>query len=178
MDSHSAYQDFRTRLDTATAKAWERDKSKMACKAGCSMCCRDDFKIGLVEGIVVTKALNALPHKTQQVIKNNLAQGTTGRCPLLINDQCSIYENRPSLCRIFGFLVAADGNVTTCELNFTEEQEAGYGEFSAHAFDRNAIGQALWEIDKLFLAETGQTLATDQPPPRFTIRELLGEELA
>ena len=171
LESQKAYRQFRNRLDAMTAEAWETYKSKMACKAGCSACCRGDFHIALIEGLAVKEAVNALPEETKKIIAHNIANPNPDRCPLLIDDRCSIYNERPILCRIFGFPIATAGKLTACELNFTDERDR---DFSARAFDRDVIGQTLAAISKLLLAETGSPPPPEgSDPPAFLIREVL-----
>ena len=63
--------------------------------------------------------------QAQQIIQQE-SSGESVACPLLVDDQCSIYDSRPIICRTQGLPLlfeAEDGNleVDFCPLNFTAE---------------------------------------------------------
>ncbi len=171
--SLKAYRDFRDRLDGLISTAWEAYQDKMACKAGCFSCCRNDFRISLIEGFEVHQAFRALSQASQEIISNNLQDSHRQLCPLLIDNQCSIYEHRPILCRIFGFPVSDGETIATCELNFTQDRSET---FTAQAFDTKVLSETAQAISKLYLIETGKmtdTLKADEAPPMFRIEDIL-----
>ncbi len=175
-----AFLDFRDRLGLKTEEASEKYKDQMVCKAGCSSCCKGDFKISPLEGLLVKKAVEELTPETQSIIVQNLANHDPNVCPLLVNDQCSIYTERPILCRIFGFPISNGETIATCELNFTQAQNKT---FEAQAFSQPAISESLNAINQLYLSEVNHPLAqqhtdntdADTPIdiPSFTIYEIL-----
>ena len=63
--------------------------------------------------------------QAQKIIQQE-SRGESVACPLLVDDQCSIYDSRPIICRTQGLPLlyeAEDGNseVDFCPLNFTDE---------------------------------------------------------
>lgn len=112
-------------LDNQVASLQQRYASHMQCKAGCSNCCIDGFKVRLVEALVVWHALCQLPTETLATVLAKIQKPKTGdslsQCPLLSDTgQCSVYNARPALCRAFGVLVKLEDTVATCDLNFTK----------------------------------------------------------
>lgn len=180
--SLKTYQDFRDKIDLLTQAAWEQYGSQMACKAGCFSCCRGDFKVSVVEAHSVREAVQTLSADKRAVIDQNLATLNPTRCPLLIDERCSIYNERPVLCRIFGYpirmttLSPIEGaepidHIATCEKNFTESQNR---EFEARCFDQKAIGNVLEAISRLYLAESNLTTLSDtNAPPVFTVAQAI-----
>jgi uncharacterized protein len=61
---------------------------------GCGLCCRYIGQainnINNIKDPVLFNALNAFPYKTDP----------DGSCEKLINNQCSVYENRPLVCNV------------------------------------------------------------------------------
>ncbi len=170
-ESLAAYRDFRQRLDGLIANAWAVYQDKMACKAGCFSCCRNDFRISLIEGFELRQAFQALPPAVQQMIMSQRAEPERTLCPLLVDGQCSVYESRPVLCRIFGFPVSDGKTIATCELNFTDDRTET---FTAKAFDTQVLSETTQAISALYLTETGkQAEHTHEPPPMFRIEEVL-----
>lgn len=168
--SLSEFRRFRDRLDGLLAEAWQLYQDKMQCRAGCSACCRGDFRISLIEALEVRVALASLSDTDQAVIRNNLSRSDANRCPLLINERCGIYARRPLLCRIFGFPVTDGEQMATCELNFRDEQSQV---FTAKSFNKPAITETLTLLSNLYLEEMGQLTPTGTAPPTFLIREVL-----
>ena len=78
-------------------------------------------------------AIKNLPDETKfrvasqaKIITEQESRGESVACPLLVDDQCSIYDSRPIICRTQGLPLlyeAEDGNseVDFCPLNFTAE---------------------------------------------------------
>jgi len=100
----------------------------LACKKGCAFCCTRNVVITSLEGILIYNHLKAdadnqsinkirkfshLPRFNTQLTTNGFAEmcikgeeapdeqanQVTGRCPLLKDETCSIYEVRPFECR-------------------------------------------------------------------------------
>lgn len=99
------------------------------CSKGCSHCCYQPIELLDIEVKDVKNAIKSLDHKTKGVIKSNLKEywsffdkhtpsneilnaddiftyfrwlpaGEKTKCPLLIDNKCSIYNQRPLTCRI------------------------------------------------------------------------------
>lgn len=177
----SFFGEFRQKLDGLTAEAWTQYGSQMQCKKGCSMCCRGDFHISLVEAHQLRQSLLQLPAATKEILLQNLSNFTPERCPLLDDKgACQAYEDRPLLCRVFGYpiRIPASGkqneHIATCELNFQDQQNT---EFQAQCFDKATIQDVLNQISELFLNEThGENRSKELPI--FTVAEVLQATLA
>jgi Fe-S-cluster containining protein len=170
LQSVEAYRDFRRQLDGKIAEAWAQYQAKMQCRAGCFACCRPDFRISLVEAYEIREAISTLPESQLAAIHANLREEAPAYCPLLVDGQCSVYENRPVICRIFGFPVSDGETMATCELNFTEEREAL---FTAKCFNTQALSEITQLLSRLYLEEMGEALPDEAKPPMATIGEIL-----
>lgn len=83
----------------------------VACKAGCSACCRTiPVEISDLEARHIAaatgKAMAKLPAGRHTVLQN-----VQTPCPFLLENQCSIYEHRPYNCRS---LAAVDRDALSC----------------------------------------------------------------
>jgi uncharacterized protein len=95
---------------------WKRVEKKypdaIACAPGCSTCCELP-SVNYLEAFVIAGPLN----------ENTGERATTGPCPFLENDRCSIYASRPLICRTHGLLLKsreyAYPMTASCPYNFT-----------------------------------------------------------
>jgi len=118
-----------SRFDNLIARATEESLEKPACRAGCAYCChykvevkahemflihehmQKSFEINTIETILSKATANAELIRTltpKQHLATNIA------CPMLIENQCSIYTVRPFRCRSFHAL-----DVAGCADSFT-----------------------------------------------------------
>jgi Fe-S-cluster containining protein len=121
---------FYQRLSDALGAATAASAQALACKAGCDYCCH--YKIEVTPAEVLTIQQHVVrhfkPEQIQQVMaqaRRNVAEakglsrqaqtGINQRCAFLLNQQCSIYEVRPSNCRSYH---ATD--VKVCEASFNQ----------------------------------------------------------
>lgn len=78
--------------------------SSVMCKKGCSNCCKNPtvpFTQPELMGISWYLS-EKLPNALRARVKDRLTtHATTNECPFLIDDDCSIYEVRPLICRQF-----------------------------------------------------------------------------
>jgi Fe-S-cluster containining protein len=119
-------------VDEITKKAYEfiderikeeltsQDEIKPTCKKGCSACCHLNVSIGSNEAKLLSKNLTQeqIKHlKKQRDVLNELGNKDyesfphvtdweTSRCVFLINNECSVYDDRPTACRMY--YVASD----------------------------------------------------------------------
>ncbi len=91
------------------------DASQTDCKNGCSHCCHQPATVFPFEAIQIAKTLkNSLSEAQLDALKEKMISrvrdfaGASVRkninnktaCPLLSNDRCSVYEQRPLTCRM------------------------------------------------------------------------------
>ena len=97
------------------------------CRAGCADCCMG-FSVLAIEAEQISQAFKTLPKETRQQISSQAGKDTK-KCPLLINGLCTVYENRPIICRTHGLPLAYINEeqqaieVSVCPLNFTPDYE-------------------------------------------------------
>jgi Fe-S-cluster containining protein len=109
--------DFFNRLSVSFENQQAKENIPIACREGCSFCCRDNtVKVFLPEVLAIANFLNESFDETRlENVKKKLrlavlkTKGSSGKgigriyqqCALLEGNQCSIYEIRPSNCRQF-----------------------------------------------------------------------------
>ena len=89
---------------------------KLGCKAGCAWCCYQSVEVTIPEAILIAARLAAEddPRRTRVAEAaatlgglDAEARRRTGKpCPLLVDNRCSVYEDRPLMCR--GLMAADD----------------------------------------------------------------------
>lgn len=101
-----------------------------ACKKGCSHCCHIPVLIGRGEAMVIGKAADKKPAdlslKPLDGDFDSLSLERTGYdnpCPFLVNNTCSIFENRPTACRT---LYNMDQDNLLCHLHPDERINVPY----------------------------------------------------
>jgi Fe-S-cluster containining protein len=107
---------FYGRQDAAIDKTIRAAKQKVACRSGCSTCCHYKVEARAVEVLAIRDYVNAhfSPAQRASVVEraeHNVAEAAdwshvehlarNQRCPLLIDDACSVYPVRPANCRSF-----------------------------------------------------------------------------
>lgn len=83
--------------------------AKIECAAGCSHCCHQNVEVSIPEAILVSLQIADPADPRRETILetadfiadlNQEERFLCGRpCPLLVDHKCSVYENRPLLCR-------------------------------------------------------------------------------
>lgn len=111
------YEIFLKSIDIDLKKIFEYQKEYIFCKEGCSLCCKQgDYPISEIEFKYMMNGYNKLNSNIKEQIKQNIKEVKKGDtesyiCPFLLNNKCSIYNNRPFVCRAFGVLTEdANGN--------------------------------------------------------------------
>jgi len=82
---------------------------KLGCKDGCAYCCYQTVEVTIPEAILVAATLADPADARRSTVIETAAALTglseedrrrTGRpCPLLVDGKCSVYDNRPLMCR-------------------------------------------------------------------------------
>ncbi len=95
----------------------------MKCKVGCSKCCFTDISIFKVESERISDWFKVQSVEKQLELKTLwLTKNEQGACTFLYNNQCSIYEARPVICRTQGapLFLASENVLDYCPLNFEQ----------------------------------------------------------
>lgn len=95
-------------------KFFEEQKAYIKCKMGCSSCCeKGEYPCSELELMYLMKGFNELDEDTKNKIQKNVNAITKELeesleklyiCPFLIDNCCSVYENRMLICRTHGLL--------------------------------------------------------------------------
>ena len=126
--SPNLIQQFYEKIDELVAPYFQEYKPYLKCQKGCTECCTDEtgFQIRRIEADEILRAFQALPKQEQVLIQNNLKQAEANNnlekmpCPMLIDNACSIYAHRPTICRVFGLLIDLRSQKGCCKLNFND----------------------------------------------------------
>ena len=122
---------LRERVDAHFEAATARSPDSFACRAGCEQCCHQRLSVFEVEAAPIREALAQLERSDPERRARVRAQARDARdprCALLVDGRCSVYAQRPLICRSHGLPVAqADPEdpggplrVDHCPLNFTD----------------------------------------------------------
>lgn len=104
-------------------KIHQKHALQMECKKGCSKCCQTDISVFEIESERIVEWFNAQPIDEQARLKALWkTPHQQSYCSFLYNDQCTIYEARPLICRTQGLplYVATENVLDYCPLNFKE----------------------------------------------------------
>jgi Fe-S-cluster containining protein len=122
---YALYQLLLNSLAEATDPVWATYEEMVQCKKGCAGCCSDGISIQYMEAVYLLYGFMHAEKEVQQAILKRLQDKSLAgrmRCPLLVNNQCSLYDQRPLHCRLVGLMLREpQGNLSTCELNFPDE---------------------------------------------------------
>jgi uncharacterized protein len=122
---------LRARVDAHFDAAVARTPTAFTCQAGCDRCCHQRFSVFEVEAAPIREALAALEQANPAARSRIRAQAhdrEATACALLVDGRCSVYEQRPLICRSHGLPVAVPDPddprgplaVDHCPLNFQE----------------------------------------------------------
>lgn len=134
MDDAQYCEQALVQLRTAVGQHFDQAMAKqslaMQCKAGCAGCCKPGLTVFGIEGAKIEQALVALRQSAPSLREKVRAQGqkalqapdTQQACPLLVDDRCTVYEQRPLICRSHGLPIKRkeSPDIHNCALNFQE----------------------------------------------------------
>jgi Fe-S-cluster containining protein len=162
------YQQLLQKVDQFSARVEAELVDSYSCRAGCDSCCQLET-VFPVEAYAVALTLLKLPLATLKTLCHQ--SGTGGLCCLLAAGCCSIYHQRPLICRSHGLplMVEQEGvrRIDHCPINFV-----GLESFpGVLVLQLEAVNQPLVAINQLFLqqAPAGWTLTGE----RINLAELL-----
>jgi Fe-S-cluster containining protein len=114
-------------IDRDVAPVVERYRAHIECRAGCSDCCHQTFRVSEIEGAYLREGLATLPAATRDdILARARAYVPDARqpCPVLDDDgRCRLYAHRPRICRKYGIPLWHPDRaheVTTCPKNFRD----------------------------------------------------------
>lgn len=156
------YRLFVNRVDELCDSINRQFAERIACRAGCSSCCRH-LSLFPVEAAALVEALATLPEPSRRILAKRGKMPEDGPCPLLQNDRCLAYGGRPIICRTHGLplLTETDGNKN---IDFCPENFRGITAIPGDAvMNLDLVNRTLVAINAVFVRET-----TD---PAFRSRE-------
>lgn len=115
------YQNLIAAVDRLAAQLGSRLHQHIRCGPGCSSCCRR-FSVVPIEAALIGERLNREPPAPN-------VKRSGDRCGFLIDDLCSIYVNRPLICRSQGLPIGyvdemnEQIDVSVCPLNFSKDYQ-------------------------------------------------------
>jgi hypothetical protein len=102
-------------------KISQKHATQMECKKGCSKCCKTDISVFEIEADRILEWFSALSESEQSRLKSLWATPHQAEhCAFLYDDQCTVYEARPLICRTQGLplFLSTDNALDYCPLNF------------------------------------------------------------
>jgi Fe-S-cluster containining protein len=147
LDIITEYIELRDEIDRKCNRLWNIHQSRMNCKEGCAFCCQS-FKIFPLEFYSIQQSLIKKP---TQVAKKFKAES----CKFLIDNTCSIYVNRPIICRTHGYPLtrlneeAGAYEISFCELNFTDNTFEKFNRNNVYFEDK--FNSKLFMLNKRFI---------------------------
>lgn len=98
------YEDFLKELDARLGAYFKAHSEHLFCKKGCSACCANgDYPLSELELKYLMQGFLLLENEMKILVQKNFNKiQKGGKCPFLINSECSIYPYRPIICRTHG----------------------------------------------------------------------------
>jgi Fe-S-cluster containining protein len=170
---------LRTRVDEHFAQAMARTPEQFACQAGCESCCHQRFSVFEVEAAPIREALAQLarsdPEARRRVRERGQDPGLRA-CALLLDGRCTVYEQRPLICRSHGLPIGVRESdepgsplrLDHCPLNFRDLEHGDRDIPRASVLVLDAINQPLAVLAELSApgqprVELAQLAASDDP---------------
>lgn len=154
----NSYKKLRDQIDLRIAELEKEHNAHLNCKAGCSMCCRE-YAILPIEFDYIKEQISG---ETSIVYNDSYGKD---ECPFLVNNRCSIYSNRPFICRSHGLPILYMGEeaweLSACELNFTKVADDYFTMENTYAQD--TINSKLYMLNSSYLEETNKEDQTRNP---------------
>ncbi|NOR73881.1 MAG: hypothetical protein GQ525_01850 [Draconibacterium sp.] len=142
---------LRDEIDNKSMKIETEHTKQMECKKGCDMCCMD-YKILPIEYHFIINDL-----KIKKIVPEISAlTKEEGGCIFLINHACTIYNQRPVICRTHGLpLLFMNGNseweLSACDLNF---KNYNFEDFTLdNTFPQDKYNSKLFMLNKEFISD-------------------------
>ncbi|MCK3684851.1 YkgJ family cysteine cluster protein [Maribellus sp. YY47] len=148
-NNRDTYEALRDKIDTLSAKLEKEHKNHLMCKAGCDLCCMD-YSIFPVEFYHIRNRL-----KESNYLHTVPPTNDEESCVFLKDHQCTIYEERPIICRTHGLPLLfqnEDGDwvLSACELNFTDFDMDEFTD--KNTFPQDKFNSQLFMLNKEFIS--------------------------
>lgn len=144
------YLKLRDKADALTNKLGKMHRSHMECKMGCDLCCMD-YSIFPVEFYSIAKQL-----EKQEITSELPSVNNNNTCVFLKDHKCTIYSERPIICRTHGLplLYVNEGEeweLSACELNFTDFDFMDFT--NENTFPQDIFNSELFMLNRKFVHE-------------------------
>jgi uncharacterized protein len=136
----AALVQLRRRVDAHFSAAVARSPDQFRCAPGCDSCCEAGLGVFGIEAHRIRAALAELQARAPALRARIRAQAHAAlkrdRCVLLVDGRCSVYDDRPMLCRSHGLpVIGPDAKVRGCPLNFTSAEPPATSVLELQAVD-------------------------------------------
>jgi hypothetical protein len=159
-----------SRVDQFCGKIIEKFAEEITCRAGCSGCCRH-LALFPVEAANLFRAVKLLPDEIRLILAGRSQWPEQGSCPLLLDDRCTVYCDRPVICRTHGMplLAEVDGvkTVDCCPENFRGAESLP----GSAVINLETLNSALAAINVVFAANNRDERF--QGRDRFSIADII-----
>jgi Fe-S-cluster containining protein len=148
MSSIDKYFALRKEIDNLTENLFRLHKLHVKCLKGCSLCC-ENFSVLPVEFHAIQHEISVKTLKTEVFDEKS--------CKFLKNNECTIYNSRPIICRTQGLpllFMSEDYNfeISICELNF---KDFDFEEFNnENTFLQDTYNSKLFMLNKEFVQKS------------------------
>ena len=164
------YRLFVNRVEELCGRISQQFADRISCRAGCSRCCRH-LTLFPVEAAALVDALAALPESSRQILAAFGEMPEDGPCPLLKDDRCLAYKDRPIICRTHGLplLTEIDGEkiIDYCPDNFSGVSSIpGDG-----VINLDLVNRTLVAINAIFVRETADPAFRSKE--RFSLADIV-----
>jgi len=163
------YLAFLERVDKLCAKITAEFAAEILCRAGCSGCCRH-LNLFPVEAANLADAVGKLSPEIKELLAGRTDWPEEGSCPLLLDDCCLVYRERPVICRTHGLplLTEVEGERL---VDFCEENFRGVTSLSGDmVIDLDTLNRTLVAINGRFELETRAISFCNK---RYSIAEII-----
>ena len=159
---------------------------KIACGVGCDHCCYQNVEVSIPEAILVSlQVADPADPRYAKILETADAIAGLGQdervhhpepCPLLVDHKCSVYENRPLICRATmspfakGCREALEGKVDNFQI-YTLPQLVAFGDIDAL---RGICKDLRLQYDRVDLVQTVAAILRD---PTTVVRWAQGEKV-
>jgi Fe-S-cluster containining protein len=166
-----SYYAFISDLDKKIEELTFEHSEHLNCKKGCDLCCYS-FRIFPVEYFAIANQLNLNtdPDKDNAIEEKE-------RCAFLKNGACTIYDQRPMICRTHGLPLLSmneegtDWELSFCELNFTTADDEEFHD--DNVLIQDSYNSMLFQLNKAFLEQNSHLDFTEFD--LIPLKELLGK---